>query len=86
MSSEYEISRFNFLVDLKVQSKHREKNRPVRMHTKLFEFKKWLNMEPKTVKESKSCDDITLLSEIITNSIYWQVVSPLIEIPRQYHA
>jgi hypothetical protein len=33
----------------------------------LFEFKKWLNMEPKTDKESKSRDD-TFLSEIITNS------------------
>jgi len=35
---------------------------------KLFEFKKWLNMEPITDKESRSCDDITFLSEIITNS------------------
>ena len=29
-------------------------------------------MEPKTGKESRSCDDITLISEIITNSRYWQ--------------
>jgi hypothetical protein len=42
------------------------------MYTKLFEFKKWLNMEPKTDKERRSCDDITFLSEIITNSRYWQ--------------
>jgi len=34
----------------------------------LFEVKKWLNMEPKTDKESRSGDDITFLSEIITNS------------------
>ena len=68
MSSEYEISQFNFLVDLEVQTKHRDKNCPVRMYTKLFEVKKWLNMEPKTDKESRSGDDITFLSEIITNS------------------
>jgi hypothetical protein len=36
--------------------------------------KKWLNMEPKTDKESRSCDDITLAFEIITNSIYWQAI------------
>ena len=51
-----------------MQSKHRDKNCPVRMYTKLFEVKKWLNMEPKTDKESRSGDDITFLSEIITNS------------------
>ena len=44
------------------------------MYTKLFEFKKWLNMEPKTDKERRSCDDITFLSEIITNSRYWQEI------------
>jgi hypothetical protein len=44
------------------------------MYTKLFEFKKWLNMEPKTDKERRSCDDIVFLSEIITNSIYWQEI------------
>jgi hypothetical protein len=59
-------------VDLKAQSKHRDKNCPVRMNTKLFEFKKRLNMEPKTDKERSSRDDITFLSEIITNSRYWQ--------------
>ena len=31
-------------------------------------------MEPKTDKESRSCDDITLVSEIIMNSIYWQAI------------
>ena len=68
LSSEHEIPLFNFLVDLKVQSKHRDKNCPIWMYTKLFEVKKWLNMEPKTDKESRSCDDITFLSEIIVNS------------------
>jgi len=33
------ISRLNFLTDLKVQSKHRDNNCPVRMYTKLFEVK-----------------------------------------------
>jgi hypothetical protein len=45
------------------------------MYTKLFEFKKWLNMEPKTDKENRSCDDIAFLSEIIANSRYWQDTS-----------
>ena len=67
MSSKSKLSRSNFLVDLKVQSIYRDKNCPVRMYTKLFEFKKLLNMEPKTDKESRSCDDITFLSEIIAN-------------------
>jgi len=53
-SSEYKISRFNFLVDLKVQSKHHDNNCPVRMYTKLFEFKKWLNMELKTDKREEA--------------------------------
>jgi len=61
-----------------VQSKHREKNRQVRMYTKLFEFKKWLNMELKTDKERRSCDDITFLSEIITNSRSWQEITGLV--------
>jgi len=39
LSSEHEIQRFNFLVDLKGQSKHRDKNCLVRMNTKLFEVK-----------------------------------------------
>ena len=68
MFSEHEIPRFNFEVDLKAQSKHHQKNCPVRMYTKLFDVKKWLNMESKTDKESRRDDDITFLSEIITNS------------------
>ena len=31
-------------------------------------------MNSKTDKESRSCDDIAFLSEIITNSRYWQVI------------
>ncbi len=68
MSSKSKLSRSNFLVDLKVKSKHRDKNCPIWMYTKLFEVKKWLNMESKTDKESRRGDDITFLSEIITNS------------------
>ncbi len=41
--SESKISRSNFLVDLKVQSKHRDKNCPVRVYTKLFEVKNGMN-------------------------------------------
>jgi len=33
-----------------------------------------LNMNFKTDKEDRSCDDIAFLSEIITNSRYWQVI------------
>ena len=42
------------------------------MYTKLFEVKKWLNMNSKQDKEYGRGDDITLLSEIIKNSRYWQ--------------
>jgi hypothetical protein len=34
----------------------------------------WLNMNLKTDKEYKKRGDIVLLSEIITNSIYWQEI------------
>jgi len=34
-----------------------------------------LNMNSKTDKKSGSCDDIAFLSEIITNSKYWQICS-----------
>ncbi|MGD2014684.1 MAG: hypothetical protein PVG84_13090, partial [Desulfobacterales bacterium] len=57
-------------MDLKAQSKHRNKNYPIWMYTKLFEVKKWLNMNSKQDKEYGKGDYITLLSEIITNSIY----------------
>ena len=39
---------------------------------KKFSQIKWLNMNLKTDKEYKKRGDIVLLSEIITNSIYWQ--------------
>ena len=61
-------------MDLKSQSKHRDKNCPIWMYTKLFEVKKWLNMNSKQDKEYGRGDDITLLSEIIMNSRYWQVI------------
>ena len=60
-------------MDLKSQSKHRDKNCPIWMYTKLFEVKKWLNMNSKQDKEYGRGDDITLLSEIITNSTYYKV-------------
>jgi hypothetical protein len=44
------------------------------MYTKLFEVKKWLNMNSKQDKEYGMGDDITLLSEIINNSRYWQEI------------
>jgi hypothetical protein len=34
---------------------------------------KWLNMDPKLDKECERHGDIVLLSEIIANSIDWQV-------------
>jgi len=61
-------------MDLKSQSKHRDKNCPIWMYTKLFEVKKWLNMNSKQDKEYGRGDDITLLSEIIKNSRYWQEI------------
>lgn len=42
---------------------------------RIFEVKKWLNMNSKSDKESRSCGDIAFLSEIIANSIYWQAIS-----------
>jgi hypothetical protein len=44
------------------------------MYTKLFEVKKWLNMNSKQDKEYGRGDDITLLSEIIKDSRYWQEI------------
>ncbi len=41
---------------------------------KSFEVKKWLNMNSKQDKECERGDDIILLSEIITNSRYWQAI------------
>jgi hypothetical protein len=38
-----------------------------------LEEKKWLNMSLKPDKEFEKRGDIVFLSEIITNSIYWQV-------------
>ncbi len=35
---------------------------------------KWLKMISRPVKEFGNCDDIVFLSEIITNSMYWQPV------------
>jgi hypothetical protein len=40
---------------------------------KLDEIIKWLNMSPKPDKECEERGDIILVSEIIKNSIYWQV-------------
>ena len=40
-----------------------------------FDEKKWLNMNSKPDKECEKRDDIVLLSEIIANSIYWQVTA-----------
>jgi hypothetical protein len=43
-------------------------------------------MDPKPDKECEKHSYIALVSEIIASSIYWQVTSPTIEIPRQYPA
>jgi hypothetical protein len=51
-------------VDLKAQSKHRDKNCPIRMFTKLFEVKKWLNMEPKTDKENGRVNGVEAAMQI----------------------
>jgi hypothetical protein len=45
------------------------------MYTKLFEVKKWLNVNSKQDKEYGRGHDITLLSEIIANSRYWQAIT-----------
>ena len=61
-------------MDLKAQSKHRDKNCPIWMYTKLFEVKKWLNMNSKQDKEYGKGDDITyylkLLRILDTGKIY----------------
>jgi hypothetical protein len=80
------IAWFEFLLDLKAQSTHDNNKRSVRMYTKLFEVKICLNMNFKTDKENRGCDDIAFLSEIISDYRFWQVRSPTIEIPRQYPA
>ena len=51
LSRKPKISWFHFLVDLKAQSKHRERNCPVRMFTKVLRYKKCLNMNFKPDKE-----------------------------------
>lgn len=68
LSSEAEISRSNFLVDLKAQSTNCNKLRQVRFGSlQNFLGKKRLNMNPKPDNKSENRDDISLLSEIITN-------------------
>ncbi len=47
-----------FLIDLKAQSKHRDKNCPFWMYTILFEVTKWLNMNSKQDKEYGKGDDV----------------------------
>jgi hypothetical protein len=44
------------------------------MFTKIFEVKKWLNMNSKLDNKCENRDDIILLSEIIGNSKYWQAI------------
>jgi hypothetical protein len=39
-----------------------------------FDGKICLNMNSKTDKENRSCDDIAFLSEIIANLIFWQEI------------
>ncbi len=72
MSSKPKLSWLNFLVDFKVQSTCCEKIRLGSGFYKIFEVKKWLNMNSKPDKECERSGDIIYLSEIITNSIYWQ--------------
>jgi len=72
-------------MDLKAQSTHCYSKTPGSDVYKIFKVKKWLNMNSKPDNKCGNSDDIILLSEIITNSIY-QVRSPIIEIPRQYPA
>jgi hypothetical protein len=80
------IAWFEFLLDLKAQSTHDNNKRSVRMYTKLFEVKICLNMNFKTDKENRGCDDIAFLSEIIADYRFWQVMSSTIEISRHYPA
>jgi hypothetical protein len=39
---------------------------------RIFEEKKWLNLNSKPDKECRKCGDIVFLSEIIANYMYWQ--------------
>ena len=43
---------------------------------KIFKAKICLNMNSKTDKENRSCDDIAFLSEIIENFRFWQEIVP----------
>ncbi len=68
--SKPKISWFNSLVDLKVQSKHCDIKRPVRIFTKFLMWKDGLHLNSKPDNKCVSSEDITFLSEIITNSRY----------------
>ena len=65
--SEPKISWFDFLVDLKVQSKRRDKKMPRSDVYEIYEVKICLNINSKLDKESRRCDDIAFPYKILVN-------------------
>ena len=69
---ESKISWFNFLVDFKAQATQCDEQGPVQMFTPFFGLKNGWIWTSNQIKNMKRRCDIVFLSEIITNSIYWQ--------------
>jgi hypothetical protein len=49
------------------------------MIAKFMRLKIFLNMNSKTNKEDRSCDDIAFLSEIISDFIFWQEYQKIVK-------
>jgi hypothetical protein len=60
------------MVGLKSQSPRGDKKRLVQMIAKFTRLKICLNMNSKTDKDDRSCDDLAFLSEIISDFRFWQ--------------
>jgi hypothetical protein len=72
--SEPEISWFYFFVGFESAIHTMRKELLSSGFYKNFDVKKWLNMNSKPDNKCETHNDIILLSEIITNSIYWQEI------------
>jgi hypothetical protein len=70
--SRFPFNIFRFHIQLLIDLSIRVLETRVKIHTS--DEIKWLNMDPKPDKECGIRGDMILLSEIISNSIYWQVI------------
>ena len=69
LSNRFPFNIFLFHIQLLIDLSIRVLETRVKIHTS--DEIKWLNMDPKTDKECGIRDDMILLSEVISNSIYW---------------